>query len=84
MDGRQHLEAAISKHGGIAQAARAWQIPYPTLYAVTRGYRGVSRRQAGLWEAKAGGDLIADRLIWIRATRAKARTSDRAESGTHS
>ena len=69
MDGRQHLEAAIAKAGGIAEAARAWNIPYPSLYAVTRGYRGVSRKQASKWAAKSSGELIADLLVWIRATR---------------
>jgi hypothetical protein len=69
MDGRQHLEAAITKRGGVAEAARVWGIPYPSLYAVARGWRGVSRSQAGKWAALSHGELDADLLVWIRATR---------------
>lgn len=69
MDGRQHLEAAISKHGSVAEAARKWGIPYPSLYAVKTGFRGVSRKQAAKWAALSHGELIADLLVWIRATK---------------
>ena len=69
MDGRQHLEAAIAKHGGMTPASKAWGIPYPSLAAVVRGWRGVSRKQAAKWAAQAGGDLDASLLVWIRATR---------------
>ena len=69
MDGRQHLEAAIAQHGGIAPAARAWSLPYPSLYAVVNGWRGVSRKQAALWAASAGGELDPSLLVWIRATK---------------
>lgn len=69
MDGRQHLEAAIGKHGNVARAAIAWNITPSTLYAVTRGWRGVSRQTAAEWAAKSNGELHADKLVWIRATR---------------
>lgn len=69
MDGRQHLEAAIAKHGNLNQAAKAWDIKYPSLYAVASGWRGVSRRQAAKWAEKSNGELNADLLVWIRATR---------------
>ena len=69
MDGRQHLEAAITKCGGTAEAARAWGLPYPSLYAVKQGWRGVSRKQAAKWAAQSNGDLDASLLVWIRATR---------------
>jgi hypothetical protein len=69
MDGRQHLEAAIAKHGNVADAARVWNIKYPSLYAVINGWRGVSRRQAAKWSAQSNGELDASLLVWIRATR---------------
>lgn len=69
MDPRQHLEAAVEKHGGVAPAARAWGIPYPSLRGVVSGWRGVSRKQAAKWAALAGGELDASLLVWIRPTR---------------
>lgn len=69
MDGRQHLEAAIKRHGGVADAATAWNIPAPSLYSVVSGWRGVSRKTAALWASKSNGELHADLLVWIRATR---------------
>lgn len=69
MDGRQHLEAAIARHGTTADAARAWGIPYQSLRGVVSGWRGVSRAQAAKWAASANGELDASLLIWIRPTR---------------
>ena len=70
MDGRQHLEAAIQKHGNPAQAARVWGIKAPSLYSVVSGRRGVSRKQAAKWAAQSNGELDPSLLVWIRATRA--------------
>lgn len=72
MDGRQHLEAAVAKRGGVAEAARTWGIPYASLAGVVGGWRGVSRRQAAKWAALANGELDASLLVWIRATKSKA------------
>jgi hypothetical protein len=69
MDGRQHLEAAIQKHGGLTNAARVWSLPYSSLYAVVTGWRGVSRQQAAKWAAASAGELDANLIVWIRATR---------------
>lgn len=69
MDSRQHLEAAVARNGGIAEAARKWGIPYQSLRGVHSGWRGVSRKTAADWAAKSGGELDASLLVWIRATR---------------
>lgn len=69
MDPRQHLEAAVARHGKVADAARAWGLPYPSLYAVVNGWRGVSRRQAAKWAASSKGELDPALLVWIRAFR---------------
>lgn len=80
MDGRQHLEAAITAKGGTAAAAKAWDIPYPSLRSVENGWRGVSRKQAAKWASKAGGDLNPDLLVWIRPTK-KQGESEQARAG---
>lgn len=69
MDGRQHLEAAIGKHGSVANAARVWRIPQQSLYSVVSGRRGVSRKQAAKWAALSNDELNAELLVWIRAIR---------------
>lgn len=72
MDGRQHLEAAISKRGGVKQAAIDWNLPYASLAAVNNGWRGVSRKQAAKWAANSNGELDPALLVWIRATKKPA------------
>lgn len=69
MDGRHHLEAAIAQHGTIADAARAWGLPYQSLRGVVSGWRGVSRAQAAKWAAASKGELDPSLLVWIRKTR---------------
>lgn len=75
MDPRQHLEAAIRNKGGLPKAAAAWGIPYPSLYAVATGWRGLSKRRAAEWAAQSGGELDASLLVWIRATKKENRNA---------
>lgn len=68
MDPRVHLQAYITKHGGIPKAAKTLGVPYQTLRSVVKGWRGVSQDQAEAWSIASGGELVAEKLVWIRAT----------------
>lgn len=63
----EHLNAYIERHGGIAPAARKLNLPYPTLYAIHSGGRGISPRMAERIERASGGELLKERLVWVRA-----------------
>lgn len=68
MDPRAHLRAYVTKQGGIPKAAKALGVPYQTLRSVVKGWRGVSQDQAEAWSVASGGELVAEKLVWIRAT----------------
>lgn len=78
MTPKDHLQAWITKQGGIPQAARALGIPYQTLYSVVSGWRGVSQEQARAWHVASGGSLDANTLVWIRPTRKPGDTAQKS------
>lgn len=78
MEPRDHLRAFVKRKGGTAAAAAAIGIPQATLYGVLNGWRGVSRQQASDWSVATGGDLAADKLIWIRPTKKPAQVNGEA------
>lgn len=63
----EHLNAYIERHGGTGPAARRLSLPYPTLYAIRTGLRGISPRMAERIERASGGELLKERLVWVRA-----------------
>lgn len=75
MEPRDHLRAFVKRKGGATAAASAIGIPTATLYSVLNGWRGVSRQQATDWAVATGGELAAEKLIWIRPTK---KPADRA------
>ena len=71
MTERDYLTRYITNHGGIPATAKRLGMPYSSLAAIANGYRGISPRQAKKMAA-ADPMLEANRLIWIRATKAEA------------
>lgn len=67
MDARDYLvEALTTKYGGLPEAAKALNIPYPTIAGTCNGHRGCSPRLARLLGERSGGFLDPSRLVWIR------------------
>lgn len=69
MEPRDHLKAFVIAKGGVAAAAAAIGAPAATLYSVLNGWRGVSRQQASQWAVASGGELAAEKLVWIKPTK---------------
>lgn len=70
MDPRAHLTAYIERKGGVAAAARALGVPYQSLRGIAAGWRGISAGYAERLANNSSGELRADVLVWVRATRA--------------
>lgn len=75
MTPRELLDQFIESKGGIAAAARALDVPYQSLRGIAKGWRGVSRDYAETLARKSGGELDADSLVWIKATRKQGRAA---------
>lgn len=71
MTARDYLDTYIDRHGGVAATASLLGMPYSTLAAIRNGTRGVSPKTAQKM-AKADPLLDANKLVWIRPTKAAA------------
>lgn len=69
MTPRELLDQFIERKGGLGAAARALGVPYQSLRGIAKGWRGVSPDYARRLADNSGGELDADTLVWIRATR---------------
>lgn len=65
MTPRDYWNTYVEAAGGIPAVAERLGIPYPTLYAVSAGRRGIGHRLAELM-AKADPSLDASVLVWVR------------------
>lgn len=64
MDGRAYLKKYVSKRG-LPASATALSIPYPTLAAICNGTRGISKGMAKRLAENSGGELDANKLVWV-------------------
>lgn len=62
----------IDEAGGIAAAARVYDIPQPTLYCVRNGTRRMGRTLAELLATRSGGRYLAADLLGLTTSNDKA------------
>lgn len=65
MTPRDYWQSYVDRNGGLPAVADKLCIPYPTLYAVGMGRRGIGHRLADRM-VKADPSLDATVLIWVR------------------
>lgn len=68
MEPRTYLKNYVAKHDGMATAAERLGIPYPTLFAVCSGQRGIGHKLAQRM-VEADPSLDASVLVWVRPLR---------------
>lgn len=69
MEPKQHLLDFIDRQGGIPAAANALSMPYQSLRSIVAGWRGVNKKRARVMAENSRGELDANVLVWIKATR---------------
>jgi plasmid maintenance system antidote protein VapI len=77
MEPRTYLKNYVAKHGPLPAVAERLGIPYPTLFAVCNGQRGIGHKLAQRM-AEADPSLDASVLVWVRPLRDVAAEKKKA------
>lgn len=81
MNPRSYWQAYVDRFGSMAAVAERLGVPYPTVYAVCKGQRGIGRALAARMAA-ADSSLDASVLIWVRAFEACERSQSQCAGPT--
>jgi hypothetical protein len=81
MNPRSYWDAYAGRFAQISDLAGHLGIPYPTIYAVCKGQRGIGRALAERMVA-ADPSLDASILIWVRPVKPGAQARSQCGSAT--